>query len=249
MKKVLLKAENICKSFGGNTVLQSVSCEIFEGDFTVIMGASGAGKSTLLYALSGMDKINAGSINFKDTDIFSLSDKKMSQFRSRNFGFVFQQTHLVSNLTLFENVIAAGYSAKLKSPKEIRERAENLLKKMNVSGAENRLPSQTSGGESQRAAIARAIINEPSIIFADEPTGALNRTNTDDVLKILAELNHNGQSIVMVTHDLHAAAHGNRIIYLADGKIIDELDLGTYDVNSAKEREHKLSDWLSALDW
>ncbi len=253
MKNVLLSVKNVCKSFSQNgteiQILKSVNADIYEGDFTVIMGASGAGKSTLLYALSGMDSFTDGEVIFKGQSIGMLSENKMARLRAREFGFVFQQTHLVSNLTLFENVAAAGYAGKTGSIKEIRERAERLLSQMHADNAKDRLPSQVSGGEAQRAAIARAMINSPALIFADEPTGALNRKNSDSVLNLLTELNNNGQSILMVTHDVRAAVHGNRILYLEDGQILDELNLPVYSADDEKERAEKVNAWLSALRW
>lgn len=253
MKKVLIKGRGICKTFSGNSdaaqVLDHIDIEIFEGDFTVIMGASGAGKSTLLYALSGMDSITGGEVEFKGEKISGLSENKMARLRAEEFGFVFQQTHLVSNLTLFENVAVAGCACKTKDVKGVRERAWNLLSQMHVDEAKERLPHQVSGGEAQRAAIARAVINRPELIFADEPTGALNKANSSEVLKLLTELNQNGQSILMVTHDIQSAIHGNRILYLEDGKILDELKLSAYQEEDRKNRETRVSDWLSSLRW
>ncbi len=253
MKNILLKAENVCKDFesGGNKIriLDNVSAELFEGDFTVIMGASGAGKSTLLYALSGMDKITSGSVKYKDKKINGLTDKEMSRIRTNNFGFVFQQTHLVSSLTLYENVAAAGYLNKSRTPEQTAQIADKLLKQMNVEDAQNRLPAQVSGGEAQRAAIARAIINNPNLVFADEPTGALNKSNTEEVLNLLTEINAAGQSILMVTHDVRAAIRGSRIIYIEDGKIAGEFLFPVYTEKTAHDREMKLNEWLSALRW
>ena len=253
MKKVLIKGKGICKSFSGDMdavqVLDHVDLDIFEGDFTVIMGASGAGKSTLLYALSGMDSITDGEIEFKGKKISNLSENKMAQLRAAEFGFVFQQTHLVSNLTLFENVAVAGYACRTKAVKDVRERAVHLLSQMHVDGVGDRLPHQVSGGEAQRAAIARAVINRPALIFADEPTGALNKANSEEVMGLLTELNGNGQSILMVTHDIRSAIHGNRILYLEDGKILDELNLGAYQEGDRKMRERRVSEWLSSLRW
>lgn len=249
MKDILLKGLNICKSFSGNKVLQSVDIELYEGDFTIIMGASGAGKSTLLYALSGMDKITDGEIIYKGQKLSSFSENQMAALRAREFGFVFQQTHLVSNLTLFENVAVAGYVGKTATPKEIRKRAMQLLKQMHVEKAKDRLPSQVSGGEAQRAAIARAMIGNPGLIFADEPTGALNKANSEEVLNLLSSLHESGQSILMVTHDAKAAVRGNRILYLEDGKVLDELTLPTFRETDAREREDKVSAWLSGLQW
>lgn len=253
MKKILLQGKGICKSFlnkgEATLILNEVNTEIYECDFTVIMGASGAGKSTLLYSLSGMDNITSGEIEYRGKKISSLSEKEMAELRAKEFGFVFQQTHLVSNLTLFENVAVAGYVSGNRSPKEVQQRASSLLTQMNVNGAKNRLPSQTSGGEAQRAAIARAMINNPGLIFADEPTGALNKSNSEEVLNLLSSLNETGQSVLMVTHDVRAAIRGNRIIYLEDGKILDVLTLPAFRVTDAKEREARVTEWLSSLSW
>ena len=187
------------------------------------------GKSTLLYALSGMDRITDGKIAYQGKTISRYSESQMARLRSQEFGFVFQQTHLVSNLSLYENVAVAGYVGKKRPPQEAAKRAEALLEQMNVGSAKDRLPALVSGGEAQRAAIARAMINDPGLLFADEPTGALNKSNSEDVLDLLSRLNQSGQSILMVTHDVRAALRGNRILYLEDGKVLDELNLPVYD--------------------
>lgn len=253
MKDTLLYGENVCKAFtatGQRTnVLDMVNVAVREGDFTVIMGASGAGKSTLLYALSGMDSITEGKVFYKEQEISRFNENQMANLRLHEFGFVFQQTHLVSNLTLLENVAVAGYLNKTRSAKTMKDKAEKLLRQMGVDMAQDRLPSQVSGGEAQRAAVARAMINEPSLIFADEPTGALNKRNTNEVLNLLTGLHESGQSILMVTHDLHAAIRGTRLIYLEDGKVLDELILSTYKPVDTKDRETKIGEWLSTLQW
>lgn len=253
MKNTILCGKGVRKTFtqsGKETqILFGIDVDIYEGDFTVIMGSSGAGKSTLLYALSGMDAISGGSVNFKGKEISQLSEKKMAELRAKEFGFVFQQTHLVSNLTLFENVAVAGFAAKAGSTKKIHEKADMLLLKMHAEAAKDRLPSQVSGGEAQRAAIARAMIGNPGLLFADEPTGALNKANSEEVMNLLTELNHDGQSILMVTHDVRAALRGNRILYLEDGKILDELNLPPYGNDDLKVRENEVLGWLSFLKW
>lgn len=253
MKNVMLSGRNVCRAFReGDTkvqVLNGVDIDIYEGDFTVIMGPSGAGKSTLLYALSGMDGITDGQVFYRQQEISGSSEKQMAALRSREFGFVFQQTHLVSSLTLYENVLVKGLLNQPKDPDDVRSKAEQLLGKMQVGDARDRLPSQVSGGEAQRAAIARAVIHDPGMIFADEPTGALNRENTEKVLKLLWELNENGQSILMVTHDVFAAMRGTRLLYLEDGMVLDELLLPPYREEEARNREIKVSGWLSALQW
>ena len=249
----ILQGKQISKTFvqGGvrNQVLSNVDIEIFDGDFTVIMGASGAGKSTLLYALSGLDRISGGSVWYREKEISALSEKDLSKLRAREFGFVFQQIHLVSSLSLRENVAVAGYVGRKGSTGEIRDRTEQLLDRMGVKEAADRMPSQVSGGEAQRAAIARAMIGNPGILFADEPTGALNKANTTEVLQLLTELNRLGQSILMVTHDMRAAVRGSRLLYLEDGRVVDELTLDPYSESQEKEQEDRVNTWLTGLHW
>ncbi len=253
MKDIVLQAKNLCKSFaqGGKEaqILKSVTVDIYKGDFTVIMGSSGAGKSTLLYALSGMDSITGGTVILDGVEISRFNEKKMAELRAKRFGFVFQQTHLVSNLTLFENVAVAGYVSRTQDMKTVRERANQLLCRMHAEEAKDRLPSQVSGGEAQRAAIARAMMNCPEILFADEPTGALNKSNSEQVLNLLSGLHENGQSILMVTHDIRAAVRGNRILYLEDGNILDELELPAFHAEELQKRESKVNEWLTSLQW
>lgn len=253
MKEILLSARDLCRSFanngGQNHVLDNVTLDLYEGDFTVIMGASGSGKSTLLYCLSGMDSMTSGEVRYKQENISNLNEKKMAALRVKEFGFVFQQSHLVSNLTLFENVVVPGFLDRGKSGEEVRNRAIELLEQMNIREAKDRLPSQVSGGEAQRAAIARAVIGNPGIVFADEPTGALNRKNTEDVLNLLTELNQKGQSILMVTHDVHASVRANRLLYLEDGKIGGEMSMPDFTPEEARSREVQITAWLSSMEW
>ena len=249
----IIKAKNLCKSFANNGeqnhVLNNVDLEIYEGDFTIIMGPSGSGKSTLLYCLSGMDKATQGQVIYNNMDLTKMKEKDLALLRRGDFGFIFQQMHLVSNLTLFENVAVSGYLNKNKSSKEVKERAIMLLKKMNLENALKRLPSQVSGGEQQRAAIARAMINEPKLLFGDEPTGALNRNNTNAVLDLLTDLHENKQSILLVTHDTYTAIRGNRLLYMEDGKIRGELKLPKYKKEDTKSRETQITSWLSFMSW
>ena len=253
MKKVLLQGRKVSKVFAQgsakNKVLDHVDVDIYDKDFTVIMGSSGAGKSTLLYVLSGMDAVTDGTVTYKEREISRLKEKEMAKIRAEEFGFVFQQTHLVSNLTLFENIVVAGYVSKKGSAGEIQDLAERMVSQMGIEKAKNRLPCEVSGGEAQRAAIARAMIGSPGLLFADEPTGALNRSHTEEVLNLLSAINDSGQSILMVTHDLKAALRGNRILYLEDGKIVDELKLPPYQEAQERERENKLQNWLYGLQW
>lgn len=253
MKNTVLSAKGLCKSFAHNGgqahVLQHVDFALYEGDFTVIMGASGSGKSTLLYALSGMDRATAGEVVYNGKDIVKMRENELAKLRYTDFGFIFQQMHLVSNLTLFENVAVSGYLNKSKSAAEVRKRADKLLEQMSVAHIKDHLPTQVSGGEQQRCAVARAVINSPRVLFADEPTGALNRKNTTDVLDLLTELNNDGQSVLMVTHDMRAALRANRILYIEDGKIIGELSLPPYNPSEEKSREAQVNAWLTSLEW
>lgn len=253
MNKTILKLEDVSKDFISGSVktsiLKHISLDISEGDFTVIMGPSGAGKSTLLYVSSGMEKTSKGSIQYKNQELTNLNEKEMADIRANDFGFVFQQANLVSNLTLEENVLVAGYMKKQNKQKAVKERTRMLLEMMNVQEARTRLPSDVSGGEAQRAAVARAVINEPAILFADEPTGALNKQNTLEVLDLLGNLNKDGQSIIMVTHDIHAALRGDRILYIEDGQIKGEKQLPKYWTTKDSDRETKLQEWLNSMEW
>ena len=266
MKKTILSAKNVQKTFANSGeqlhVLTDVNLEVYSGDFTVIMGSSGSGKSTLLYALSGMDGPTAGQVIYSrpdgdDIEISALKESKLADIRVKDFGFVFQQMHLVSNLSLFENVAVTGYLDKTRSAADTKKRADELLDRVGLKDVKKHLPSRVSGGEQQRCAIARAVINKPALLFADEPTGALNRNNTKEVLNLLSELNREGQSIVMVTHDIKAAVRADRILYLDDGNIAGELELTKYGetdklgelLQSKKAREAQINAWLESLDW
>lgn len=253
MKNTILSAKGLCKSFAHNGgqvhILSHVDFELYEGDFTVIMGASGSGKSTLLYALSGMDRATAGSVVYRGEDLVTMKEKDLAKLRYTDFGFIFQQMHLVSNLSLWENIAVSGYLNKAKSASEVQERTNQLLEQMGISHIKNNLPSQVSGGEQQRCAIARAVVNNPKLLFADEPTGALNRKNSIEVLNLLSELNVAGQSILMVTHDMRAALRATRLLYIEDGKIIGELTLPPYKSEEEKSREAQINAWLSSMEW
>lgn len=253
MKNIILSAKELCKSYahngGQNHILQHIDLDLYEGDFTIVMGASGSGKSTLLYSLSGMDRATAGQVIYNGNDIVTMKEKEISKLRQKDFGFVFQQMHLVSNLTLFENIAISGYLDKTNSVNDVKKYTDELLKKMGISHIKTHLPSQVSGGEQQRCAIARAVVTNPKLLFADEPTGALNRKNTNEVLNLLTDLNKAGQSILMVTHDMKAALRATRILYLEDGKIIGELALPPYNPDEAKSREAQVNAWLSSMQW
>lgn len=252
MKEILLKTESLSKSFssGGalQHVLKNVDLELYKGDFTVIMGASGAGKSTLLYALSGMDTPTLGKINFGSKEITKLDSDGLAVFRREHCGFVFQQIYLIDTMSVFDNVMAAGLLVN-KDKKALTARAKKLFSAVDISEeTQRKFPAQISGGEAQRAGIVRALINSPEILFADEPTGALNSQTGLDVLNTLTEFNERGQSVVMVTHDMRSARRGNRILYLKDGTVLGECDLGKYRPNDG-ERHERLSAFLAEMGW
>lgn len=251
-KEVIISAKHLKKVFGsgeGEQVIYSdFNIDVYKGDFTVIMGASGAGKSTLMYSLSGMDKPNAGTITFCGTEITGMNNDELAVFRRKNCGFVFQQIYLIEKMNLMDNVITAG-SLTCKNKKDIVNRANSLFDMVNISAATRRkLPSSISGGEAQRAGIVRAAINSPTVIFADEPTGALNSHNSDAVLDVFSMLNAEGQSIIMVTHDKKSALRGNRVVYIKDGMIYGDCNLGAYSVNDT-ERTNKLENFLAEMGW
>lgn len=252
MSEILLKTENLSKTFsnGGlqQHVLKNIGLELYRGDFTVIMGASGAGKSTLLYALSGMDTPTLGTITFGGKTISGLSQDGLAMFRREHCGFVFQQIYLIDGMSVMDNVLAAGLLAS-KDTKALVQRAKELFAAVGISEeTQKKFPSQISGGEAQRVGIVRALINSPEILFADEPTGALNSKTGLDVLDTLTKFNGQGQSVVMVTHDMRSARRGNRILYLKDGAILGECDLGKYSHGDAARHE-KLSAFLKDMGW
>ena len=252
VKKTLLKTENLSKSFssGGalQHVLKNIDLELYQGDFTVIMGASGAGKSTLLYALSGMDTPSLGTITFGDKVISDLDQDGLAVFRRQYCGFVFQQIYLIDSLSVMDNVLAAGLLMN-RDKKALVKKAKELFAAVDISEEmQKKFPTQLSGGEAQRAGIVRGLINSPEILFADEPTGALNSQTGLDVLDTLTRFNEQGQSVVMVTHDMRSARRGNRILYLKDGAIMSECNLGKYTHGDTARRE-KLANFLAEMGW
>lgn len=248
----ILEAKMLCKTFSTGSiqqhVLKNLNIQIKEGDFTVIMGSSGSGKSTLLYALSGMDRPTLGEIIFRDTKISQYSNDKLAIFRRSHCGFIFQQIYLNETMSILDNILVSGLLVS-KDRKTIARRAKELLAEVGLDEkCYNKFPSQLSGGEAQRVAIVRALINEPEIVFADEPTGALNSENATHVLDVMTKMNENGQSIVMVTHDIKTARRANRILYLKDGVILDECNLGVYKKNDPS-RHANLHEFLQKMGW
>ena len=259
MKDKIIEATGIQKTFANNGeqvhVLSGLDIDIYKGDFTVIMGSSGSGKSTLLYALSGMDRATAGNIKYTtkaggEIDVATAPEKKLTALRVCDFGFVFQQMHLISNLTLMENVAVTGYLNKNVSAAETRQRATELLKRMNLEDVMDHIPARVSGGQQQRCAIARAVINKPELLFADEPTGALNSKAAADVMRELVNIWRAGTGILMVTHSVRVAAMSERVLYLVDGTVQGEMQLGKLSEDGdTAEREQRLSAWLMERGW
>jgi putative ABC transport system ATP-binding protein len=251
MRTPVITTTGLCKTFstGGvqQHVLKNVDLEIYEGDFTVIMGASGAGKSTLLYALSGLDSPTLGEVNLAGVGLRGKSESALAIFRRTHCGFVFQQVNLLSTMTLLDNVIAAGALVS-KDRKQVAIRAKELLENVGISEqTAKKFPGQVSGGEAGRAGIARALINSPSVVFADEPTGNLDQTSGQAVLTALGTANQAGQSVVMVTHDLRSALCGNRVLFLRDGSITGELGLPRIDAEP--DRQDRLRNFLIEMGW
>lgn len=252
MQEKIISVKNLVKSFNNGetkqTIINDLDLSFYDNDFTIIMGSSGAGKSTLMYCLSGMDKATSGEIIFKGKDISKMSNDKLAIFRRKNCGFVFQQIYMLDKMSLMDNVLTSGLLVS-NDKKETIRKAKELFEKVNIPEITyKKNMNQVSGGECQRAGIVRAAINDPAVIFADEPTGALNSENSTAVLDVLTELNNNGQSIIMVTHDKKSAIRGNRIIYLKDGKIFGELSLSKYTKND-EERNEKLDKFLKEMGW
>ncbi|MBC8059516.1 MAG: ABC transporter ATP-binding protein [Clostridiaceae bacterium] len=252
MPKVILNTKDLCKTYltDGEAVhaIKNINLDIYQGDFTVIMGSSGSGKSTLLYILSGMEDTTSGSVNFEEIVLNDLNEDQLSIFRRKKIGFVFQGINLVPNLSIIENVILPGYLVE-KSKKKVDQRARELLGIFGLEEQSFRLPSQVSGGQQQRGAIARALINSPQVLFADEPTGALNSLQGQNILNVFTELNSKGQTLVMVTHDIKAACRADRILFIKDGRIDGDMKLCKYSETDISKREKTIFDYLTQKGW
>ncbi|MCL1803075.1 MAG: ABC transporter ATP-binding protein [Eubacteriaceae bacterium] len=247
----IIKTNKLCKSFsiGGKQlhVIKNLDLEIEKGAFTVVMGSSGSGKTTLLYSISGMDTPSLGEVWFNGENIAKLSNDELAVFRRKNCGFVFQQIHLMDNMSVMDNVLACGLLL-TNDKKAIEVRAAGLLAQVKL-GEDlwHKFPSQLSGGEAQRVGIVRALINDPALLFADEPTGALDSASSSAVMDVMNELHERGQSIVMVTHEPKIAARGDRIIYLRDGAVVGELGLAQYSGDEKTQRMEKLQMFLDRM--
>ena len=255
MKKVL-EAKDLCKTYvtnkRQNNVLKNVNFHIEEGEMVAIMGPSGSGKSTLLYCVSGMDDITAGSVVVADEEIDQMNQKELTNFRLEKMGFVFQQMYMINNLTIFDNILLPAVQSKenKKSKEEKVADVKTLMHKLDISDIAENDVTEVSGGQLQRACICRSLINSPQIVFADEPTGSLNRAASDEVMKELEKINHEGTTIMLVTHDLKIAAKCSRVIYIVDGNIKGEINLGKVkDEVEIRNRTNELNNWLNNMGW
>ena len=238
----MIKVKNISKSYKDAIVLNNVSLEINKGDFTAVMGPSGSGKSTLLYSISSMDNPDEGEVVFEGIDVYKLSESELSKFRLNKMGFVFQNSQMLKNLSIFDNIILPGMVAKRESIEVVRARATELMSKMGIEDIKDRDIREVSGGQLQRAAICRAMINSPEILFMDEPTGALNSEAASQVMEILKKLNQEGISIMLVTHDAKMASMAKKVIYINDGKLAGEIKL-----SNEKEALAEIDLWLKTI--
>lgn len=252
----ILEVKDLCKTYivnkVQNNVLRNVNFQIEKGEMVAVMGPSGSGKSTLLYTVSGMDDMTTGKVNFLGENMGALSSKALANLRLDQMGFIFQQMYMLKNLTILDNIILPATQSKKRPRKreEILKQAEGLMRKLGIMEIADNDISEVSGGQLQRACICRSMINEPDMIFADEPTGALNRTSSEEVMEELLKIHREGTTIMLVTHDVKVAAKSSRILYIVDGNINGEYNLGNYEEGtSLKDRERQVSNWLMELGW
>ena len=263
MADICLEARDLCKTYivdgYSNNVLQNINLKIEEGEFVSIMGPSGSGKSTLLYTISGMDDMTAGKVIFDGDDISKMNDKQLTKLRLIKMGFIFQQMYMMKKLCIMDNIVLPGYQAEIMSREEVNKKAEDLMRRLGIIETADREITEVSGGQLQRACLARALINSPKVLFADEPTGALNSKASMEVLNEMIKANEAGTTVLMVTHSEKVAASSDRIIYLMDGDIQGELVLGKINATDGSDRisdaeklslrERKLRKWLEEMGW
>ncbi len=250
--RVILDVKHLRKG----TILKDISFQVTEGEMVAIMGPSGSGKSTLLYQVSGMDEESDGEVWLDNVELLHLSEDEKANIRLEKMGFVFQQMNMLGNLNILDNILLPITQLRRQQRKNTKREqaadrlyAKELMKKMSIEELEGRRITEVSGGQLQRACICRSLMNHPSILFADEPTGALNRQATEAVIENFRALNREGTTVLMVTHDSKVASSCKRILYLVDGRIEGELELDHWNGISKKEREEKVNQWLSENQW
>jgi putative ABC transport system ATP-binding protein len=247
----LLESQKLSKSYRldkGNAVpvLKDVDLQIHEGELVAVMGPSGSGKSTLLYNICGMDRMTSGSVRFRERELSGLQETELARLRLNEMGFIFQQIHLLANLSILDNIILSGYLAGGRSRKQVNRRAEELMELTGISSLARNSITQASGGQLQRVGICRALINEPKILFGDEPTGALDSKSASEIMNLLLEINRSGTTVMLVTHDIKVASRCERVLFMLDGRIAAEKELGPAIGNGshARAREEDLTSWL-----
>lgn len=251
----LLEVKDLCKTYvlnkRQNNILKNVNFTVEAGEMVAIMGPSGSGKSTLLYAVSGMDGATGGNVLFDGKDITRLNSRELASLRLDEMGFIFQQMYMMKNLTILDNIILPAMESKktTESKKEKNQRGEDLMRKLGIIEVADNDINEVSGGQLQRACICRSMMNRPKVLFADEPTGALNRTASNEVMKELVKLNEEGTTIMMVTHDAKVAAKCSRVLYFVDGNIKGEYQSPSETDLTEKDRERRLNNWLMDLGW
>lgn len=249
----IISVKSLCKSYHmkgySNEVLKNIDFDMEEGEFVSVMGPSGSGKSTMLYAVSGMDSVDSGSVVFDGKDISKLGKRELSKLRLNEMGFIFQQMYMLKKLCVFDNIVLPGYQSK-RDRSAVNERASELMSRLRIEDIALREISEVSGGQLQRACICRAMINSPKVIFADEPTGALNSGAANEVMQEMRKINRYGTSIMMVTHSVRIAAQCDRVIYLVDGAIKGDVHLGRMNrEEELPQREQWLNNWLMSQGW
>lgn len=251
MSQITLECTGVTKTYRSTDpptqVLHGIDLTVAEGEFVVIMGASGSGKSTLLYSISGMDRPTTGTVRLEGRDLTSLGDHEMSQVRLTRMGFVFQQAYFLPNLNIRDNVLLPALKAAPKQSAQVVSRVDALLDRFGIGHVKQHGITEVSGGQLQRASICRALAGEPAIVFADEPTGALNSSMTLEVMDALSGIHAEGRTIVMVTHDPACAARADRVVYLRDGRLVDQRSMGRWIPSEAARREDELLTWLRGL--
>lgn len=245
----LLRARSVARTFTTTApptpVLKGIDLDVVEGEFLVIMGASGSGKSTLLYALSGLDRPTEGSVELAGRDLTGLSEKEASQMRLHQMGFIFQQSYFLDNLSIRDNILLPALKAAGTKDHSVSGRIDDLMERFGISHIADHGITEASGGQLQRASICRALSVGPQVLFADEPTGALNSSMTEDVMDAISSVHTDGTTIIMVSHDPVVAARADRVIYLRDGELIDELHLSGITETETRSKEDELQSWLS----
>ena len=252
----ILEVKDLCKTYitnkRQNNVLRNVNFTVEEGEMIAVMGPSGSGKSTLLYTVSGMDGMTSGEVRFCGKNICALKANELAELRLDKMGFIFQQMYMLKNLSVLDNIIlpARQSKANILSAKEKAECGKQLMRKLGIIEIADNDINEVSGGQLQRACICRSMINSPEMIFADEPTGALNRASSDEVMEELRKINSDGTTVMLVTHDAKVAVKCTRIMYIVDGNIKGEYNLGRYKSQAElRIRERDLNNWLLEMGW